>query len=68
MRELEIVGSCNDEERLDDALACLADPALALHELVTHTLPFARWPEAFALARDGLDRALKIALIFPETA
>jgi threonine dehydrogenase-like Zn-dependent dehydrogenase len=68
VRELEIVGSCNDEERLDQALACLTDPALALDEIVTHALPFPRWREAFALARDGHDRALKVALTFPESA
>jgi 2-desacetyl-2-hydroxyethyl bacteriochlorophyllide A dehydrogenase len=67
LRELEIVGACNDEERLDDAMRCLSDPELALHEIVTHALPFAQWPEAFALARDGHDRALKVALTFPET-
>ncbi len=65
LRELEIVGACNDEERLDEAMQCLGDPGLALHEIITHTLPFARWPEAVALARDGHDRALKVALIFP---
>jgi len=64
LRELEIVGCCNDEERLDEALACLADPTLALDELITHRLPFARWPEAFALAREGHARALKVALTF----
>ncbi len=68
LRELEVVGACNDEERLDDALSCLSDPTLALHEIVTHALPFAEWPEAFALARDGHDRALKVALTFPEAA
>jgi 2-desacetyl-2-hydroxyethyl bacteriochlorophyllide A dehydrogenase len=68
LREKEIVGACNDEERLDDALRCLSDSELALQEIVTHTLPFARWAEAFTLARDGHDRALKIALIFPETS
>lgn len=68
LREKEIVGACNDEERLDDALHCLADPALALHELITHVLPFAEWAEAFALARDGHDRALKVALSFPDKA
>jgi 2-desacetyl-2-hydroxyethyl bacteriochlorophyllide A dehydrogenase len=66
VRELEIVGACNDEERLDEALHCLDDSSLALHELVTHTLPFARWREAFALAREGHDHALKVALTFPE--
>lgn len=68
VRELEVVGACNDEDRLDEALDCLKDPALALHELVTHTIPFERWREAFALARDGHDRALKVALTFPEVA
>jgi len=68
LRELEIVGACNDEERLDDALRCLSDPELALQEIVTHALPFAQWPEAFALARDGHDRALKVALTSPEPA
>ena len=68
LREQEIVGACNDEERLDDALRCLSDPELALHEIVTHALPFAQWPEAFAQARDGHDRALKVALTFAETA
>ena len=67
LRELEIVGACNDEERLDDALRCLGDRELALHEIITHAIPFARWAEAFALARDGHDRALKVALTFPET-
>lgn len=66
LRELEIVGACNDEERLDEALQCLGDPALALHEIVTHALPFAQWPEAFALARDGHNHALKVALMFSE--
>jgi 2-desacetyl-2-hydroxyethyl bacteriochlorophyllide A dehydrogenase len=68
LRELEIVGACNDEDRLDEAMDCLRDPALALHEIVTHELPFAQWAEAFALARDGHDRALKVALVFPEAA
>jgi 2-desacetyl-2-hydroxyethyl bacteriochlorophyllide A dehydrogenase len=64
--ELEIVGSCNDEDRLDDARECLCDPALSLHEIVTHHIPFAQWADAFALARQGHDRALKVALTFPE--
>jgi len=68
VRELEIVGACNDEDRLDEAMAYLSDPALGVPELVTHELPFARWPEAFALARDGHDRALKVALAFPTAA
>lgn len=68
VRELEIVGACNDEERLDEALALLADPALDLAGLVTHRLPFDRWPEAFQLARHGHDRALKVAITFPSAS
>lgn len=65
VHELEIVGACNDEDRLDEALRCLMDPSLALAELVTHELPFERWAEAFALARHGHHHALKVALRFP---
>ncbi|MBM4435666.1 MAG: alcohol dehydrogenase catalytic domain-containing protein [Actinobacteria bacterium] len=66
-QELEILGACNDEDLLEAALERLADSELRLSSLVTHRFPFAQWPEAFALARDGHDRALKVALIFPET-
>lgn len=62
--ELEVVGACNDEDRLDEALECLSDPNLALEELITHILPFRNWSEAFELARHGHDRALKVALTF----
>lgn len=65
LRELEIVGACNDEERLDEAIALLADPALALDRLITHEIPFANWPDAFRLARDHHHEALKVALTFP---
>lgn len=64
LRELEIAGACNDDERLDEAAALLADPALALDTLVTHHIPFERWPEAFALARGHHHEALKVALTF----
>jgi 2-desacetyl-2-hydroxyethyl bacteriochlorophyllide A dehydrogenase len=66
LRELEVVGSCNDEDRLDEAMACLSDPALALGEIITHQIRFDRWADAFALAGKGHDRALKVALTFPE--
>ena len=42
LRELEIVGSCNDEDRLDEAMKCLGDPAMAMHEIITHHIPFER--------------------------
>ncbi|MBI4658063.1 MAG: alcohol dehydrogenase catalytic domain-containing protein [Verrucomicrobia bacterium] len=67
-QELEILGACNDQDLIDPALERLADPALALASLVTHRVPFGEWPRAFELARGRKDEALKVALIFPETA
>src|SRR5690606_31996368 len=40
LSELEIVGACNDENKLDESLECLADPAMALEEIITHQIPF----------------------------
>lgn len=62
--ELEIVGCCNDENKIEESMECLKDPALNLLELVTHQVPFENWQEAFHLARDRHDKALKVALIF----
>jgi threonine dehydrogenase-like Zn-dependent dehydrogenase len=67
-QELEIVGACNDQELVDPALECLANPALRLESLVTHHLPFAEWSRAFELARHGKDEALKVALMFEDRA
>jgi threonine dehydrogenase-like Zn-dependent dehydrogenase len=67
VRELEIVGACNDEDRIGEASAMLTDPSLRLEEIVTHILPVALWSEAFILARNGHDHALKVALAFSET-
>lgn len=64
VKEIELVGACNDENKTDDALLCLSDPSLALENIVTHEIPFAQWKEAFELARHGNDKALKVALVF----
>jgi threonine dehydrogenase-like Zn-dependent dehydrogenase len=64
IKELEIVGACNDEDRLDDALAYLTAHHAALGELVTHQLPVAHYREALDLAAHGHDRAIKVALTF----
>ncbi len=65
IRELEIVGAVNDQDRFDAAIAALSDPALALGELVTHTFALDDYRRAFDLAERGQDRALKIALVAP---
>lgn len=63
VRELEIVGACNDQDRFDDAVACLSDPALCLDELITHTFTLQAYGEALAMAATGHDRALKVAFV-----
>ncbi len=67
-QELEILGACNDQDLIDGALNQLADPKLGLCSLVTHRLPFDQWKQAFDLARNGKDRALKIALLFDHSS
>ncbi len=62
--ELEIAGACNDENKIDDSLQCLNDKSLALEDIVTHQVAFDNWEEAFELARNGHDKALKVALVF----
>jgi len=66
VRELEIVGACNDQERFDQAVSLLADPGLALGDLVTHCFPLDAYTEALDLAEHGKDRAMKVAFTFEE--
>jgi threonine dehydrogenase-like Zn-dependent dehydrogenase len=63
-RELVIVGACNDQNRLDDAVTRLADPTLDLARIVTHRFPLSRYREAFALAEKSHSAAMKVALEF----
>ena len=62
-KELEIVGACNDEDRLEDALDYLGREATSLAELVTHCLPLEDYALAIELAAHGQDRAIKVALV-----
>jgi len=68
LKELEIVGACNDDDRLDEAVATLSDRSLALEQLVTHSFPLSKYREALALAEKGHDVCLKVALTFAEEA
>ncbi len=62
VRELELIGACNDEDRLDDALAYLAAHSDALADLVTHHLPLNAFQDALDLALNRHDQAIKIAM------
>lgn len=62
VKELELIGACNDQDRLDDALAYLAAHSAALADLVTHRLPLEDYAAALDLAAHAHDRAIKIAM------
>lgn len=65
-KELEIVGACNDENRLETALAYLQKESASLEELVTHRLPLEAYAQAFDLAAHGQDQAIKVAFVLEE--
>jgi threonine dehydrogenase-like Zn-dependent dehydrogenase len=62
VKELELIGACNDEDRLDDALAYLVAHGDALANLVTHHLPLDAYQDALDLAAHAHDRAIKVAM------
>lgn len=64
VKELNICGSCNDMDYLDRALLHLADEKLNLKEVITHQLPFDNYKDAFDLAANGKDSALKVSMQF----
>jgi L-iditol 2-dehydrogenase len=63
-KELEIIGSCNDLNLLDEAVDMLGDQALGLAQLVTHRFPIDAYQQAFTLAETGQDQAVKVAIVF----
>lgn len=64
LKELNLCGSCNDEDYLDRALELLGKKELGLKNLITHQIPFADWEKAFKLAENGKDEALKVTMTF----
>jgi threonine dehydrogenase-like Zn-dependent dehydrogenase len=66
LRELELVGACNDEARLDEAVGLLSECSTELSHVITHQVPFRDWPRAFELARNHHHEVLKVSLTFPE--
>lgn len=66
VKELELVGACNDQDLLDEALDLIVGDELQLGQMVSHRIPFHNWPEAFRMAGDRPECTLKVALVFPE--
>lgn len=66
IKELEILGACNDQDRLDEAVRMLSNPALGISELITHRLPFVEYEQALQLAGTGRETAMKVSLVFQE--
>jgi threonine dehydrogenase-like Zn-dependent dehydrogenase len=62
VRELELIGACNDQERFDEALSHLRQPAgRDLGRLITHGLPLEQYRQAIELADRGRETAMKVA-------
>jgi 2-desacetyl-2-hydroxyethyl bacteriochlorophyllide A dehydrogenase len=64
LRELEIVGAVNDQDRLPAAIAALADPTLNLGDLITHQSSLQDYETAFQTAEHDRDHAMKVAFTF----
>ena len=62
VKELNICGSCNDMDCLDEAVGILAGGGAA--DVITHELPFDEYKRAFELASDKSGDALKVCLTF----
>ena len=67
VKELNICGSCNDMDALDEALSLIIDPKMQMDQIITHKLDFeTQWQEAFRLAEFGKDEALKVSMCFKQ--
>ena len=64
LKELNIVGSNNDENYMDDAMRLLSDPELNLKSIITHEIPFDEWEKAFHLADEEKGSCLKVSIVF----
>ena len=61
VKELNICGSCNDMDYLDEAMEILAKTKIA--DVITHVLPFDEYKKAFELAADKNSESLKVSMI-----
>jgi len=62
VKELNICGSCNDMDYLDEAIDILSKGKIS--GVITHELPFDEYKKAFELASDKKSEALKVSLVF----
>jgi threonine dehydrogenase-like Zn-dependent dehydrogenase len=62
VKELNICGSCNDMDYLDDAVEILAKSRIA--DVITHELPFDDYKKACELASGKKNETLKVSLTF----
>jgi len=63
IKELNITGSCNDENYMDEAIRLLQDSKLGLGKVVTHELPFEKWEDAFNMVEKERGSCLKVSLV-----
>ncbi|MDR2569128.1 MAG: alcohol dehydrogenase catalytic domain-containing protein [Oscillospiraceae bacterium] len=63
LKELNIVGSNNDENYMDEAIKLLGDPDMRLNDIITHEIPFSKWEEAFFIADQKKESCLKVSMI-----
>ena len=66
LKELAILGSCNDEDLFDEAVAFVATHNQRLAHLVTHHFRMEQWQQAISVASREKDHAVKVALTFGE--
>jgi len=64
MKELEIVGSVNDEDMFDEAVRLVAQGQPVFADLVTHRFALDDYRAAFDLADTGQSQAVKVAFVF----
>jgi len=64
MKEQEIIGACNDNNRMDQAIALLSDPKVEVGDLITHEFTLDEFEEAFRLVEKGRNNAMKVAFTF----
>lgn len=61
VKELNICGSCNDMDCLDEAVRLLSEGVF--DKMITHQLPFEKFKEAFDISANKKNEALKVSLI-----